>query len=82
MKQVRKLIKTSMISFESHFEFEYIFQDLPAVIRKTARFLKKTLTDDGVSLLAEHLSFESMKNNPAVNKQDVVKTLQKIHGRE
>jgi hypothetical protein len=35
-------------------------------------------------LLAEHLSFESMKNNPAVNKEDVVKTLQRfiIHGRE
>jgi hypothetical protein len=71
-----------MISFESHFEFEYIFQDLPAVIRKTARFLKKTLTDDGVSLLAEHLSFESMKklNKPAVNKEDVVKTLHRFMG--
>jgi estrone sulfotransferase len=42
-------------------------QDLPVVIRKTAQFLGKELDEEQVDLLAEHLSFASMKNNPAVN---------------
>ena len=45
-------------------------RDLPAVIRKTATFLGKSISDSGVSQLAQHLSFNSMKNNKAVNKED------------
>jgi estrone sulfotransferase len=42
-------------------------QDLPVVIKKTAQFLGKELDEEQVDLLVEHLSFASMKNNPAVN---------------
>ena len=45
-------------------------RDLPAVIRKTADFLNKTLSPDQVSKLAEHLSFKKMKDNKAVNKEE------------
>ena len=38
-------------------------RDLPAVIRKTADFLNKTISPDQVSKLAEHLSFKKMKDN-------------------
>jgi estrone sulfotransferase len=42
-------------------------QDLPAVIKQTAQFLGKELNEEQVDLLTDHLSFASMKNNPAVN---------------
>ena len=45
-------------------------QDLPAVIRRVAGFLDKKLSDTEVSSLAEHLSFNKMKQNKAVNKED------------
>ena len=49
--------------------------DLPAVIRKTAKFLGKSLTDEDVTRLAEHLSFKSMKANKAVNKEDLATSM-------
>ena len=45
-------------------------KDLPGVIRKTASFLDKNLTDTDVQRLAEHLDFNKMKNNKAVNKEE------------
>ena len=45
-------------------------RDLPAVIRKTADFLNKTISPDQVFQLAEHLSFKKMKDNKAVNKEE------------
>jgi hypothetical protein len=40
------------------------------VIRKTGKFLGKTLSDDQVQQLTDHLSFSNMKSNPAVNVED------------
>lgn len=39
------------------------------MIRQTASFLGKTLTKSQVRLLADHLSFARMKDNPAVNQE-------------
>ena len=50
--------------------FEEMKRDLPAVIRKTAAFLGKNISDSGVAQLADHLSFKRMKTNKAVNKED------------
>ena len=36
--------------------------------RKVAEFLKKELSEEQVTVLSHHLDFNSMKNNPAVNK--------------
>ncbi|XP_028167470.1 estrogen sulfotransferase-like [Ostrinia furnacalis] len=48
-------------------KFEEMKRDLPAVIRKTAKFLGKTITDDQVNTLSDYLSFQNMKKNRAVN---------------
>ncbi|KAK3926899.1 Luciferin sulfotransferase [Frankliniella fusca] len=48
-------------------KYEDLKKDLPATIRRTARFLGKQLSEDGVLKLADYLSFHNMKNNPAVN---------------
>jgi estrone sulfotransferase len=55
-------------------------QDLPAVIRKTALFLGKDLNEKQVNELADHLSFGSMKTNPAVNLEDFVRVERERHG--
>lgn len=49
--------------------------DLTAVLKRTAAFFGKTLTDDNIAKLKAHLSFESMKSNRAVNFE---KTLEMI----
>lgn len=42
-------------------------QDQAAAIRRTARFLGKTATDEQIAELSEHLKFSKMAANPAVN---------------
>jgi estrone sulfotransferase len=63
-------------------KFEDMKEDLPKVIRQTAAFLGKTLTEEKVDILADHLSFESMKNNPACSKEHLISVLQAIHGKK
>ena len=55
--------------------YEEMKADLPSVIRKTADFLDKRLKEEDVSKLADHLSFKSMKENKAVNKEDLVSSM-------
>ena len=52
--------------------YEEMKKDLAAVIRKVSGFLNKTLTEDDVAKLTEHLTFNNMKNNKAVNNEDLV----------
>ncbi|KAB0804001.1 hypothetical protein PPYR_00971 [Photinus pyralis] len=47
-------------------------KDLSTVIKKVAKFLGREINDDALQGLVKHLSFESMKKNPAVNFQSVV----------
>lgn len=42
------------------------------MIKKTAQFMEKDITEEQIDKLAEHLSFDSMKNNPAVNLQPLM----------
>lgn len=49
-----------------------MIRDLPVVIRQVADFLGKPLTEDQIERLSNHLSFENMKNNPAVNFELIV----------
>lgn len=53
-------------------KFEEMKKDLPAAIKKVAQFLDKELTEEKISLLENHLSFESMKANKAVNYESIV----------
>ncbi|CAH0763346.1 unnamed protein product [Diatraea saccharalis] len=53
-------------------KFEDMKHDLPSVVRKTAKFLDKAITDEEVDELCDHLSFNNMKNNRAVNLQPIL----------
>ena len=54
--------------------FEDMKKDQASSIRKVAKFLGKELDDEKVRILVEHLSFEKMKINSAVNKEEFSKT--------
>ena len=57
------------------YSYEDMKEDLEQVVRKVADFLDKKIPEEKMSLLLEHLSFDSMKNNPMVNKSDIVKVI-------
>ena len=42
-------------------------KDQPSIIKKIASFLGKEMSDEQVSELCHHTSFDQMKNNPKVN---------------
>lgn len=46
-----------------------ILQDLESAVHRVANFFEKSLSDDQVKQLLDHLSFEKMKENSATNKQ-------------
>jgi hypothetical protein len=46
--------------------------DLSSVVDKVANFLGKSISLVDKPKLLEHLSFDSMKSNKAVNKEDFV----------
>uniref|UniRef100_A0A646QEH4 Amine sulfotransferase n=1 Tax=Hemiscolopendra marginata TaxID=943146 RepID=A0A646QEH4_9MYRI len=48
--------------------YEDMKKDLSSVVRKTAEFLKKTVSDEEVATIVKLCSFENMKANPVVNK--------------
>lgn len=56
----------------------FLFQDLASVIRRTAKFLGKTLTEEKVAALVDHLSFNKMKENPAVNYKEFTDACKKM----
>ncbi|GLH10758.1 Uncharacterized protein GBIM_15660 [Gryllus bimaculatus] len=53
--------------------YEEMKQDLPAVIRRTAKFLGKILSEEQVTRLAEHLDIKRMKENPSTNCVDLLR---------
>ncbi len=52
--------------------------DLPKVAKRMAEFLERPLppTEQGMAEFMDHLSFEKMKKNKAVNKDDFMKVHQ------
>ncbi|VEN33642.1 unnamed protein product [Callosobruchus maculatus] len=61
--------------------YEEMIKDLPGMIRKVASFLERPLSDEQVVKLRDHLSFDSMKKNPAVNNEELIETVRKEQGR-
>lgn len=51
--------------------YDFYTQDLPGTIRKVAKFLNKTLTDEEVEKLTDYLRIENFRNNPAVNQHEL-----------
>jgi len=60
--------------------YEDMKKDLPSIVRATAKFLGKSLTEVQLEKLVGHLSFESMKKNAAVNYDAVTDYLTNLHG--
>jgi len=58
-------------------KYEDMKQDLPSVIRIVSKFLNKSLTEEEIQGLAEHLSFDSMKKNKAVNADEGIELRKK-----
>lgn len=52
--------------------YEEMKADLRAAIRKTAAFFDKELSDAEIDLLYDHLQPEQMRQNQAVNQEDMV----------
>ena len=46
--------------------------DLATVIRRVGSFLGSPVSEDNIPTLVDHLSFDKMKKNTAVNKEDFV----------
>ncbi|KAJ9573815.1 hypothetical protein L9F63_008797 [Diploptera punctata] len=59
--------------------YEEMKKAIRRIATKTAQFLNRSLTEEQLKQLCEHLSFESMKKNPAVNLEE---QLQKIRERQ
>ncbi|XP_066994281.2 luciferin sulfotransferase [Anabrus simplex] len=57
------------------YTYEQMKENLPAMIRKVAKFLDKSFTDEQVAQLAEHLDIKNMRVNPSVNMEDRFKKL-------
>jgi hypothetical protein len=55
--------------------FEEMKSDLSKVVDKVSTFLGKSINSTDMPDLLKHLSFDSMKSNAAVNKQDFVQVL-------
>lgn len=55
--------------------FEEMKKDLPSVIRKTADFLGKSLSDEQIDNLNDHLMFENMRKNKALNREEKISAL-------
>jgi len=62
--------------------YEEMKKDLPSVIRGVAKFLDKSLDDEDVAALADHLSFKNMKKNSAVNQERMMEEVKKMSGSE
>jgi len=60
--------------------YEEMKKDLPSVIRRVAKFLDKSLDDEDVAALADHLSFKNMKKNSAVNQERMMEEVKKMSG--
>lgn len=60
-------------------KFEDMKSDLPSVINKIADFLGKTISEDQMKLLCEHLSFKSMRDNYSVNFEYLIEANRKAN---
>ena len=55
--------------------YEEMKRDLAGVIKRIGKFLDKPVADEDMPKLLDHLSFDKMKTNAMVNKQDLVNTM-------
>ncbi|EAT42081.1 AAEL006327-PA [Aedes aegypti] len=61
--------------------YEDMKKDLKSTVFKVCSFFNKTYTEDQIQQLCKHLSFDSMKNNPSVNYDHLVKQMLMLSNR-
>ena len=62
--------------------FEDMKRNLDHEVKKVMKFLDKNYSQDEIDKLCVHLSFDSIKNNKMINKEDDIKHLMVMVGRE
>lgn len=62
--------------------YERMKCDLSGVIREVCKFLDKTINDQQLAQLVDHLSFDKMKNNPSCNHIKEFESMRAAAGRE
>lgn len=60
--------------------YEDMKKDLKSVIEKVSSFLGKQLSQEQILALEEHLQFDNMKKNDAVNKKDIINIRKSLPG--
>ena len=60
--------------------FEDMKRNLDGEVKKAMKFLGKNFPQEEVDKLCHHLSFESIKNNKMVNKNEEIKNIKKSFG--
>ncbi|CAH2004327.1 unnamed protein product [Acanthoscelides obtectus] len=60
--------------------YEEMLKDPPGMIRRIVNFLGKKFTDQQITQLVDHVSFENMKKNKAVNHEDGIRELRQRKG--
>jgi hypothetical protein len=75
----RHILVSTTLVHERTDELFCSVQDLPGVVQRTADFLNCTLNSEQLKQLCEHLSFDSMKNNPSVSHED---EMAKLRGKQ
>jgi len=62
--------------------FEDMKRNLKQEVKRVMKFMEKQFSQDEIDILCVHLSFDSIKNNKMINKEDVVKQVSAMHGKE
>jgi len=60
--------------------FEDMKRNLDQEVKRAMKFLNKDFSQEEIDKLCQHLSFESIRNNKMVNKEESVKGLLKLAG--
>lgn len=80
----RHVLEYSNLEYEDdmlHLCFEDMKKDLKGTLKRVSSFFNKSFSEEQLETLARHLSFESMKDNQAVNAQQWVEHCLKQTGR-
>jgi len=59
--------------------YEDMKRNLKQEVKKAMKFLNKNYSEEEIDKLCQHLSFESMKNNPSCNLEDLLAMLRELH---
>ncbi|XP_059057000.1 sulfotransferase 1C4-like [Achroia grisella] len=53
--------------------YEELYKDLPAAVRRVSQFLNKTVTEEQILKLCDHLHIDNFRNNKSVNLDELEK---------